>query len=84
MAESRLDIKFRPKKGLLDEWRKEYRDQWQAYAQKLVDRWTRRDKPTRAEIKCAIIGIRSIITSPVQDKQSRDITKMHNKLKNML
>ncbi len=84
MAESRLELNLGPKKDLLDEWRKEYRDPWQAYAQELINRWNRRDKPTRSEIKCAIIGIRPIASSPYRDKQARDITKLLHHLKGMI
>ena len=84
MAESRSELNLGPKKRLLDEWSKEYRDPWQAYAESLIDRWNHRDRPTRSEIQCAIIGIRPITKSYYQDKQAKDITKLLHHLKGML
>ena len=84
MAESRLELNLEPKRPLRSHWDKGYRDDWQRYAEDLLSRWIHRDKPTRSEFKCAIIGLRPIAESKHKNKQAREITNLHLELQSIL
>ena len=83
-VKSRLELNLEPKRQLRDHWDKGYRRDWQTYAEDLLARWMHRDKPTRSEIKCALIGLRPIAESTYKDKQAREIANLYLELQAVL
>jgi len=83
-VKSRLELNLGPKRQLRDHWDAGYRRDWQTYAEDLLARWMRRDKLTRSEIKCAVIGLRPVADAAHKDKQAREITNLYLELQSVL